>query len=123
MSWFSKERDVYHIVEVERNSKLPELTGDLKESLKALANHPGFQYLLMRFRYQKGLLGMTLNEGLQMTETQLRFLQAGIYWASLIEKDIQKLTQDRVLPASHAASNQELEDLARVKANMDLVGA
>lgn len=119
--WFTKEVDKLHYIEVEKNSKLPELTGDLKESLRALALSPAFQYLLARFRHKRLSLNNALQEGLQMTETQIRFLQAGVYWAGELERDITTLTQ--TVPTKRAPTDQEAELFAKVRSNLDLVGA
>jgi hypothetical protein len=117
-----KGKDVhhYHIIEIEKGAKLPELTGDLKESLKALVNHPGFQYLLMRFRHQKAAITTALQEGMRLSETELRFLQAGTYWTSYLERDIHALTQSR--PQATPAVDHEAQEFAKIQQNLDLVG-
>jgi len=119
--FFQKLKEVIHVVEVEKGTKLPELTGDLKESLKSLQHAPAFQYILSRLRHQHAALDNTLKEGMQLTETQIRFLQAGLYWTSFIEKDFAKLTQ--TLPQARPATDPEAELFRQIQGNMELVGA
>lgn len=116
------KRDVhhYHIVEVEKGAALPELTGDLKEALKALQHNPAFQYLLLRFKNKRAGLSNAINEGLNLTEVQLRYLQAGIYWAGEFERDIRLLTQ--TVPPTRPAVDREAEEFEKVRANLSLVG-
>jgi hypothetical protein len=111
----------YHIVEVEKGSKLPEITGDLRESIKALNNHPGFIYLMQRLRFQRTALETSLKEGLNLTEVQLRYIQAGIYWAGFIERDVLALTQSQ--PSTRPAVVDEEAEFKRMKASLDLIGA
>lgn len=111
----------HHVIEVPQGHKLPELNGDLKESLKALYNHPGFQYLLQRLRFQKAAMESTLREGINLTEIQLRYLQAGIFWASQLEKDISSLTQSR--PTQREAFPDEATEFAKIRQGIELVGA
>lgn len=118
---FTKTVHVDHLIEIEKSTKLPELTTELRESLRALALSPAFNYLLLRFKL-KGL-GITnaLKEGLSLSETQLRILQAGSYWHGEIERDIQSLTQ--VQPAKRIPTDSEAELFAKVRTNLELVGA
>ena len=118
---FNLGKETIHIVEIEKGTKLPELTGDLKESLRALQHSPAFQYILARLRHQGAALNNTLREGMQLTETQIRFLQAGLYWTSFIEKDFAKLTQ--TVPQARPATDSEAEQFREIQRNMELVGA
>lgn len=117
---FTKDVHHYHLIEIEKGAKLPELTADLRESLKALQHNPAFNYLMLRYRYKKAGLSNALNEGLNLTEIQLRYLQAGIYWAAEIERDLQLLTQTR--PQAAPAVDYEAQEFAKVRQNLDLVG-
>ena len=120
---FTKKREVehhYHVVEYDRNTKLPELTGDLRESLRTLATTPGFQYLMQRFRVKKAAMETTLREGFKLDEQQLRYCQAGIFWSGEIERDIQILTQEQ--PQRRPAAIDELEEFKRINRSISLVG-
>jgi hypothetical protein len=124
MNLFKREQSltdhVYHIVEYDKNTKLPELTGDLRESLKSLALQPSFQYLMQRFRIKKAAMETTLREGFKLDEQQLRYCQAGIYWSGELERDIQLLTQDQ--PQRRPAKIDELEEFKRINSAISLVG-
>jgi hypothetical protein len=113
--------EIVHVVEVEKGTRLPELTGDLKESLKALQHSPAWNYMVARLRHQGAALNNTLKEGLQLTETQLRFLQAGLYWISFIEKDFAKLTQ--TVPQARPATDPEADQFRNIQQNVELIGA
>lgn len=121
MNLFKREPEhVYHVVEFDKSTKLPELTGDLRESLKTLSLLPAFQYLMQRFRIKKAAMETTLREGFKLDEQQLRYCQAGIYWAGEIERDIKLLTQEQ--PSTRPASVDELEAFKRVAKAITLVG-
>jgi hypothetical protein len=116
------KRDVhhYHVIEFDKSTKLPELSGDLRESLKTLAMLPAFQYLMQRFRVKKAAMESTLREGFKLDEVQLRYCQAGIYWAGEIERDIKLLTQEQ--PTRRPASTDELAQFKEVAKAITLVG-
>ena len=119
MNLFKRE-PIYHVVEIDKSTKLPELTGDLRESLRTLALLPAFQYLLQRFRVKKAAMESTLREGFKLDEQQLRYCQAGIYWAGEIERDIKLLTQD--VTQSRPAQVDELEEFRKISKAINLVG-
>lgn len=121
MDIFNREpKHIYHVIELDRNTKLPELTGDLRESLKSLALQPAFQYLLQRFRVKKAAMESTLREGFKLDEQQLRYCQAGIYWAGELERDIQSLTQ--VATQSRPVQYDELAEFRKISQAIELVG-
>jgi hypothetical protein len=119
MNLFKREH-VYHVVEIDREQKLPELNEDLRNGLKALSANPYFQYLLRRFRFKKIAMQTTLNEGFNLEDKQLRYCQAGIYWSGEIERDIQLLTQEQ--PQRRPAKVDELEEFKRINRAISLVG-
>jgi hypothetical protein len=121
MNIFKREPEhVYHVVEFDRGEKLPELTGDLRESLKTLSLLPAFQYLMRRFKVKKSAMETTLREGFKLDEQQLRYCQAGIYWAGEIERDIKLLTQEQ--PQRRPASVDEAEEFRKIARSITLVG-
>lgn len=117
---FTKEVHHYHVIELDKSTKLPELTGDLRESLRALQLLPSFQYIMQRFRVKKAAMESTLREGFKLDEQQLRYCQAGIYWAGEIERDIKSLTQEQ--PQARPASNDELDEFKKIANSISLVG-
>jgi hypothetical protein len=121
MNLFNKEPNhIYHVIQLDTNTKLPELTGDLRESLKTLALQPSFQYLMQRFRIKKAAMETTLREGFKLDEQQLRYCQAGIYWSGEIERDIKLLTQEQ--PQTRSASVDEMAAFNQVRKAITLVG-
>jgi hypothetical protein len=121
MSLFKREVEhIYHVVEVDKNTKLPELTGDLRESLKSLALQPAFQYLMQRFRTKKAAMETTLREGFNLEEKQIRYCQSGIWWAGELERDIQILTQAQ--PQRRPVQVDEMAEFNNVARAIELVG-
>src|SRR5580692_4779875 len=115
MKWFEKEVVRYQLVEVEKGTKLPELTADLREQLRALQFSPAFQYLLMRFRYKKAAMDAAVQQGIDLSEIQLRYLQAGMYWAGELERDVTALTQASASNPRPAFDN-EAEEFRKIQA-------
>lgn len=109
-----------HIIELEKGSRLPELTGDLRESLRTLDYHPGFQYLLQRLKISKAGILSQLEEGLSLTEVQLRYLQAGLYWAGWLEKEHTSLATKR--PPTRQATEDEEAEFRAIRESIELVG-
>lgn len=123
MKLFQTREVIKHkIVEIPAGSKLPELTTDLRESLKTLQHSPAFNYIIHRLRYQRAAMEEALRNGMNLDEQKLRYLQSGIYWASQIETDISTLTQ---VPSAtpRVADNHEALEFAKVKQSLDLIGA
>lgn len=122
MSLFKSEpTHIYHVIELDRNTQLPELSGDLRSSLKTLAMQPAFQYILQRFRVKKAAMESTLREGFNLPEQQLRYIQAGIYWAGELERDIKTLTQDQP-QANRPATSNEMEEFKKIASALQLIG-
>lgn len=115
-----KREPELHVIELDRDSKLPELTGDLREALRALALSPAFTYLMHRFRVKKAAMETTLREGFKLDEQQLRYCQAGIWWAGEIERDIKSLTQ--APSQTRPAVRDELEEFKKIASAVQLVG-
>ena len=127
MNWLKRlfgkaEQDVkYLVVELEKATKLPELTGDLKESLKTLVFHPGFVYLQQKLRYERALLQKYLSEGYQLDEKALRHLQAGVHYLGYLESEIKRLTAQTGAAARESFA-AEAEAFDKIRASVDLIG-
>lgn len=123
MSWFSKavNKIEYKVVEIEREAKLPPVTADLRESIKTLQYHPGFQYLIHKMRYEKASLAKYLHEGFNLSEKELHHLQAGIHYIGWIEGELARLS---AAPASvvRSAAQEEREVFDRMRSSLELIG-
>jgi len=118
----AKQTNQYKIIEVEKpHSPLPELTQDVKESLKTLKYQPGYIYLMQRFNLQRAELERQLKFGFSLTEQQLHFLQAGIYHMGWIEEQIKTLTKEP-RKAEFIPSPDEIELFERHSAALEAVG-
>jgi hypothetical protein len=75
---------------------------------------------MQRFRIKKAAMETTLREGFKLDEQQLRYCQAGIYWAGEFERDIQILTQEQ--PQRRPAHIDEMSEFKRIHNAISLVG-
>lgn len=107
------------IIEIEKDSKLPEMNGDLRESIRTLEYHPGYNYLIQRLRHAKSVMNAQLREGMELTETQLRYLQAGIFWAGWLENEQLSLTKK---VTQRPQSLGEAEEFEKLQGSLDLIG-
>lgn len=110
------------ILEVEKGTKLEPVTSELRESLTTLQYQPAFQYLINKMRVQKAQVQKYLNEGFEVSEKELRYAQAGIFWLKWIEDEVNRLTKAPVNQA-RPAMDQELEEFNKIAANLDVIGA
>lgn len=83
---------VYRVLEIEGSLKLPELSADLKDSLRSLQYHPGHNYMLSRLKLEQANLRKYLAEGFKLSEQELHHLQAGVFYTGWLEREINRLT-------------------------------
>lgn len=115
-----KREPKYIFIELDKAVKLPELTPDLKETIKTLQYHPGFVYLTQKLRIQRGLIERYLQEGFELDEKQLRYLQAGVFWLAYLDRELKTATH---VPApTRPADDSEAELFQQIQSNMDLIG-
>lgn len=114
--WITK----YRVVEVPEGTRLPELTPDLKESLKTLQHNPAFQYLLMRQRLQRGRVQSYINEGFKLDDNELRFAQAGMYWLGFLERDYKSLIRQPEFDRQATVSEQD--EFNRIAETLESIG-
>lgn len=109
------------VIELERTAELPQLTAELKDSLRTLQVHPGFHYLLQRFRMEKASLQHALHSGFNLTERELHHLQAGIHFAGWFDSELNRLTQ---IPrkAEREISLDERKLFDEVRSSLELIG-
>jgi len=122
-SWLKKlfTRVEHRVVEVEKGTRLPELTTEVKESLKSLQYHPGFQYLQAKLRLERATLQRYLHEGFTLTEGQLHHLQGGIHYLGYLESELAKHLKADIRTVRTATSN-EVEHLDKFISNLETVG-
>lgn len=88
--------------------------------MKTLQYHPGFTYLLSKFRYERALLEKYLHEGFQLPEASLRHLQAGVHYMKWMEDEVKKLTFS-VERSVRAAAEPEINEFERIREHITLV--
>jgi hypothetical protein len=117
MNWFKPE---VKVIEVDKGSRLEPMSPELRESLKTLQHNPAFQYLLTKLRYQRARVQNHLNN--EADEKNMRYAQAGIFWLSWLEGEINAVTKaPRATPQS--ATPQEIDEFNKIAHNLEVVGA
>lgn len=117
---FKEERKIV-VIEVDKGQRLPAMTAETKDGLRALSHNPYFQYIMTKLHLEKSLVQKALNEGFQLSEKELRYLQAGVYWLSHIESEVSRLTQTTTSPSAPAEPDV-IEEFNRVNSALDLIG-
>ena len=114
----------YKLLEVERISPLPELNAELKESMRTLQLHPGFNYILSRLRLTKSGLQHQLQEGFELPERDLHRIQAGIFFAGWLENELRRLTSTPSRPVRDLTDSEaeSFLDISSFDANLERVG-
>jgi hypothetical protein len=79
-------------------------------------------YLLARFEREKAELERQLKEGFTLTETQLRFLQAGIHYAGWFEREVKRIT-NMPKPISVTTTDEDRALFERAQQSLELVGS
>lgn len=111
----------YKVIEAEAHGPLPTLTPELKDSLRALQGHPGFQYLLHRLALERAVLRSSLETGFRLTEREMAHLQGGIYWSGWLVNTSKHLTSVPKAP-ERQATNVEADLFARTSEALELIG-
>jgi len=117
MAWWKFGRTkfpTFSVIEVSAPRKLGPLTRELRETLLTLNSHPGFSYLLERLKAQKAAFEAVLRTQKHEELKDVHFVQAAVYWAGWLQRQISELTGQIVtpLPASHA-EQEEFENALR----------
>lgn len=97
----------FYVVEVEQATKLPELTQELRESIKTLEFHPGFRYLTAKLRYERAMLEKYLHEGFTLAEGQMHHLQGGIHYLKYLESEIARHVKAQAAHVRQAAQHED----------------
>lgn len=122
LNWIKKflSRVEYRVLEVEGAVKLPELTLELKDSLRVLQSHSGFQYMLTRLKLEQANLKKYLHEGFQLSEQEMHHLQAGIHYTGWLEREIARLTS---VPrkVESAISSEDHKLFEEVRSSLDII--
>lgn len=107
------------LIEIPVGTKLPEMNEDLRESIKSLQYHPGFQYILNRQRLQRAQVNHALTQSTDINT--VRYAQAGLHWLKFLENEYNHLTKT---PApTRKAEPTELEAFNEISQNLELIGS
>jgi hypothetical protein len=122
LNWL-KPKTNYLVVEVERPRPLTDLKKmkDGEAAVASLQGHPGFEYLLAKFRVQKALLERSLRSELHQDLNSVLRLQAGVFWSGWLEEQLTqaKNRQDRTAQTPAA---EELKLFNEIQAALTKVG-
>lgn len=121
-SFFTPEVQ-YSIVEVERPRPLVDLRKmkDGEAAVASLEGHPGWQYLLAKFRIQKAALERSLHSELHTDLSAVLRLQAGVFWCGWLESQLTS-SKSKIERAAQAPSTEELAMLKEIMGAMTQVG-
>lgn len=114
------EVPVYKVVQVKT---LPpqQRTPELKEAIKTLPAHPGFQAILDQLALQRQFLESKSCNEFHKDLRESDFIQSGIYWLNYIQAFIDQQTQvPRTLERS--AFDEELDAFKKIDAQIERVG-
>jgi len=120
-AWFTRLfRPRPLVLEVEQRPPVV-LDDAVRESVRALAWHPGFQYLRDKLRLQRAVLEAQLHGARQESLREVEFLQSGVYWIAWLESQIRR---EVGIPARAPAkvTDEEEELIEAVRASIESVG-
>lgn len=116
----TKEIPVYRVVQVKT---LPpaQRTPELKEAIKTLPAHPGFQAIVDELALQRQFLESKSCNEFHKDLRESDFIQSGIYWLNYVQAFIDRQTQaTRSIPRDAMA--EELEAFKKIDATIERVG-
>lgn len=115
--WFKKE--ITKIIEVEK-AKLQPIDDEIRDSIRSLQFHPGFQYLLGKLETQKAALKSVLVSAAHEDMRAVDRLQAGIFWLDYLAEELKKHTKAPIA-AIREVSEEEAHEFQRVKQALDIL--
>lgn len=102
------------VVEVPLLDRPEPITPELRESLTTLKFHPGFNYIMKRYRFQRAVLEAKLKTERHETLRDAEVLQVGISWMNWIEQQINvEIQKTAPVPAQPTNYEQVLFDQSR----------
>lgn len=115
-----KEVPVYKVIQVKT---LPpqSVSPELKEAIKTLPAHPGFQAILDGLALQRQFLESRSCNEFHKDLREHDFIQSGIYWLNYIQLYIDKQTQ-QPRQIQRDAFDEELEAFKKIDAQIERVG-
>jgi len=121
--WLAPRQVEYRVVEVERPRPLTDLKKmkDGEAAVASLEGHPGFQFLLAKFKIQRALLERTLRSQPASDLVSICNLQQGCYWTGWLEDQLTQ-SKNRLERNSEAATAEELKLFNQIQSAMTKVG-
>lgn len=122
IEFFKRRKPQVLIVEREPQVKLEKLDQPTQEAIIGLQFHPGFQYLMQKLRYQRGLLQAALQQNRQETMADVEFLKSGIAWTGWLEQQIATETRAKNRPRPEIPTDTEEQAFKQIEAQLEEVG-
>ena len=113
---------IYKVVEIPLPRPSIEASHDLLESVRTLAAHPGFTYLLNKLKVQRAALETTLVSSRHASLRDVEFIQSGIFWTGWLQSQLE-LAVLRLRPgATRPASDEEVVAFQEALRTIETVG-
>lgn len=108
------------VVEVERGKRPESPSKEVRESVLSLQYHPGFQYLMSKFRFQRDFLDAKLRSEHHKDTREVDFLQSGIGWLNWCQAQVDFET-GRPKEETKSSTSYEKQLFEQVNANINVL--
>lgn len=109
------------VIEVEKQT-VPELDGASALAVASLANHPGFQYLLAKLKFQRAALKDSLEKTRHKEMRDVEFLQSGANWCNWLQLELERAIGVMNAPKPRPVRPYEQDAFEQLRQNVELVG-
>lgn len=117
-----KTEKIYQVIEVEKPRPLAD-DGDADSTIVTLQHHPGFQRLMGKLKLERSVLETKLKNARHDSLRDVEFIQSGIFWASWLERQVEKEVSAKARPTPQPAYDEEAEAFKRASALVEEVGS
>lgn len=119
---FWQREPEYRLVEIEKPRNPGDINKEMREAVISLAAHPGFNYLMSKFRLQRSMLESVLKNNRHKSLNDVNMLQSGIFWLNWMDSQIQKLTNNIQAKSTVDPTEAETQALQEIQAAIETIG-
>jgi hypothetical protein len=113
----------YKIIEVPPHRTQTRWDDDTKAAVSTLSSHPGFVALMDRMFLQRALIEQKLTREFHKDMREVDVLQAGLYWLTWLQDQVQKATVIGSSKRTRSAEDEEIEAFGEVDAHIERIGS